>query len=362
MRALPEILDQLRVATFDSQALIHNCRYIQRLSKGRLVMLCLKSNAYGHGIEQVAQYTQPFCDAWLVASLSEAISLRKRFHNHKIVLTTFLGDTQSVSLISHYKLDWVVFCRAQIDLLVNQKIPLPINVWLKLDSGFNRMGFLQDEMPALFSRLQQSCQVKSVNLMSHYACAGNPNHVENLKQATIFNKLYQSLDIDHGCMANSAALQHDLPDQGNWVKPGILLYGICPAEHGLPIEPVMKVKAKVIAQKHCPQGGFVGYGATWQASQDTQIAVISFGYADGYVTAYQQAKVLINGLWYPVVGKVSMDSLCVDLGNMSGNLIGSWAWVWGQVHNRVEMVVKGTDHNIYEMPCHLSNRVQRQWF
>ena len=339
----------------DFNALKHNLSVVRQYSSNAKIVAVIKADAYGHGMLAVADHLMNSVDAFAVACLQEAEYLRNKGVQARLVVLQGFHSEDQLKKCFELNLDPVCHQRWQTDMLsqaINQK---PLNVWLKIDTGMHRLGISAAEATSEFQRLSDSDSVNSVYLMSHFANADQPEHASNNQQLMEFNKLEKTLGCE-ASLSNSAAIL-SMPDAiKSWVRPGIMLYGASPianksaAELGL--KPVMKLRSKVIAINPLKAGQPVGYGSEWTSERDCLIAVIAVGYGDGYPRHAQSGTpVLIKEEICPLVGRVSMDMITVDITDMRNPAaIGDDVELWGDMLS-VDEVAKSASTIGYELLC-----------
>ena len=338
-------------------ALTHNLSVVRSHAGNVNVMAVIKANAYGHGMLKVAQHLQDKVEALAVACVEEAVLLRKSGINTRLVVLQGFHHADHLQQCEQYQLEPVCHQYWQVDLLLQSTLVQALKVWLKADTGMHRLGMSADETKQVFQQLQNSTQVEKIHLMSHFANADEPENALNLQQLERFNTLQSSLSIESS-IANSAAIV-SMPDSiKDWVRPGIMLYGASPlanksaAELGL--KPVMTLTSKIIALTHVKTGEAIGYGSSWVSDTDSKIAVIAIGYGDGYPRhASAGTDVSIHDQLCPLVGRVSMDMICVDISNIDMPVkVGDKAILWAD-NPSVDEVAKNADTIGYELLCHV---------
>lgn len=347
-------------------ALSHNLSVIKDKAQGSPVMAVVKANAYGHGLCVVARALTGV-DSFAVARLSEAAALRGSGIKQPIVLLSGVYSDQELKDACSTDCELVVHSDRQVRLLESSS-GLQANVWLKIDTGMNRLGFPASEAEVLIHRLQRSGSVGELRLMTHLASADDRNDATTNSQLELFAPIAQNFDGDIS-IANSAGIfgwpdsvrPSYLPaDATVWVRPGIALYGVSPFPemdgHDLGLAPVMKFESRLIAVKAIRKGERVGYGGTWQAERDSVLGIVSAGYGDGY-TRYLPSgtPVLINGRTVPLAGVVSMDMAAVDLGPGSRDAIGDPVTLWGE-GNSVEEIARQAGSSAYQLICGVMHR------
>lgn len=351
-------------ALIDRSALIENFREIKRIAPAAKVLAVLKANAYGHGLARIAM-ALPEADAFGVARIDEAIELRASGVVKPIVLLEGFFAKEDLPIMAVNNFQTIVHNQSQLDALTcpNLQLPQPLKVWLKVDTGMHRLGVNPEEFEHYYQALSACDHVEGdLVLMSHLACADVENDTSVCQQIALFEQL-----TDHHqqmrSIANSAATFAWPQAHYDWVRPGLMLYGVSPmniSQQNQPttISPVMTLQASVIAVRHIDSGESVGYGGTWTSTKPTTIGVISIGYGDGYPRhAPNGTPVLINGRKVPLVGRVSMDMITVDLGDNAIDKIGDVAVLWGK-GLPVEEVAQHATTIPYELLCNITRRVQ----
>ncbi|MGE8360902.1 alanine racemase [Pseudomonas sp.] len=353
------------VATIDLTAIRDNYALAKRCAPGRQAFAVVKANAYGHGVREVVTALHDEADGFAVASLEEAAAVRALHAEARILLLEGCFEAAEYPLAAQMKLDVVVQGEQQAQQLVSAALAQPLNVWLKFDSGMHRLGF---EAPALrdwHARLAGAQQVAELNLISHFACADEQGHSLTEAQLEGFLDLLD-LDFDQRTLANSAAILMIPAAHMDWVRPGIMLYGASPfadrSAADLGLKPVMRLNAALIAIRDVAAGESVGYGATWVAERDARIGTVSCGYADGYPRhAPSGTPVVINGQRVPLVGRVSMDMLAVDLTNLPDARVGDAVELWGE-QLPVDEVAQAAGTIGYELLTQVTARVPRRYY
>ena len=353
-------------AIIDLQAIRHNLAVVKQLAPNTKVMAVVKADAYGHGIVQVASAV-PGADAIAVACMDEAIKLRQAGISKPIILLEGFFSEVELQKAIELDLQTVIHQKSQLQALQSVATNAANNkiiTWLKLDSGMNRLGFTDSEFSDAYQVLSRLACVQQVNLMSHLACADDITNPFNQQQIQSFNQLTRDLMGDRS-LANSAGVVAWPESHMQWIRPGIILYGCSPMlgfnglAHGL--KPAMTLQSQLFAIRHLKPGDKVGYGATWSAPKATRIGVIAIGYGDGYPRhAKEGTPVLIKGKKYPLVGKVSMDMLTVDLGLEDDFELGNEAILWGK-NLPVETVAEFADTIPYTLLCGVTSRVKFEW-
>ncbi|GGA81016.1 alanine racemase [Neiella marina] len=359
---------EVAVATIHTSALAHNLEQVRKHAPGHPVMVMLKANAYGHGLIESAHALHT-ADAFGVARLHEAVTLREAGFQHRIVLLEGFFEAKELPLIATLQLDVVVHQQWQLEaleLVEDGELEQPIAVWLKVDSGMHRIGVAPELTDAYLRRLQNCLAVRAdINLMTHFACADDLHSTMTQSQLATFESLYPSFS-EHTfggevSLANSAAIiAHSASHQG-WLRPGIMLYGASPMQHRQAsdhqLQATMTLNSKVIAVRELAAGEPVGYGARWRTPKATRIAVVAMGYGDGYPRhAEDGTPVMINNQRFPLAGRVSMDMLTVDIADADVR-VGDPVELWGQQLSADE-VARCADTIAYELFCGMTRRVK----
>ncbi|THG77161.1 alanine racemase [Pseudomonas sp. A-1] len=350
------------VATIDLSAIRHNYARARACAPGRQVFAVVKANAYGHGAREVVS-ALPEADGFVVACLEEAGEVRGLHGRARVLLLQGCFEAKEYLMAAQLGLDVVVQSREQAEALLASNLVRPLNVWLKLDSGMHRLGFAADELRAWHARLAGAEQVAELNLLSHFACADLPGHPLNQIQLDCYRGL-DDLAFANRSLANSAAILTRPEAHLDWLRPGIMLYGASPfAERPaaeFELRPAMTLSGALIAVREVPAGESVGYGAGWVAQRPTRIGTISCGYADGYPRcAPAGTPVLVGGRRVPLVGRVSMDLLTVDLSGVPEAQVGTPVELWGE-QLPVDEVAAACGTIGYELLSKVTARVARR--
>ncbi len=349
------------IAYINSHALLHNLSIAKKHAPKAKVIAMVKANAYGHGLENIAPVLQEHVDAFAVARLDPALQLRSLNITKPIVIMAGFYLPEQLKVMSANNFETLVHNQSQIDLLNNTELASPITVWLKVDTGMSRLGFMPNEVPNVYQQLQQCTNVAKVGLMTHFPDADDVTKPVTNNQVTEFMKLLPDLDIDRS-LAKSAGVIAYPDSHADTIRPGVMLYGASPLMHKtadqLNLKPVMTLKAPVIALRQLKKGAAVGYGGTFVCPEDMQIGVIGVGYGDGYPRhAKPGTPILLNGKRVPLIGRVCMDMLMVDLRDCSNVSIGDKATLWGDGLPAGEVALcAGTIP--YDLFCGVSKRVQ----
>ena len=323
-------------------------------------MAVIKANAYGHGIVTAARALAG-ADAFAVARIEEAITLREAGCAARIVLLEGVQDPQELEQAARHELEPFVHQPEQIARLEAWRGPHRFHAWLKIDSGMGRLGFRPADAPAAAARLAACESVAGPpNLVTHLAEAEQRGGAVTRAQIERFVRSTAGLAGERS-IANSAGLIAWPETRADWVRPGVMLYGISPfpdstgAELGL--RPAMTFETRVIAVRSLEPGDRVGYGGSWTAARATRIAVAAAGYGDGYPRSIANGTpVAVNGRPALVAGRVSMDMMTIDVTDLPGVAVGDRVELWGAVVP-VERVAAAAGTIAYELTCRVSRRV-----
>ncbi|MBZ0093105.1 MAG: alanine racemase [Sulfuricellaceae bacterium] len=340
------------------QALRHNLALVKQMAPNSRVMAVIKANGYGHGMLRVAQALAD-ADGFAVLSLAEALALRSAGFKQALLLLEGFFSADELAEIAARDIWPVIHCERQLcDLEHSHSLP-PLRVFLKLNSGMNRLGFRPAQFDPALQRLQQCAAVSHVSLMTHFATADEDIGVS--QALSVFRHTTAHLNLDQS-LANSAAILRYPETHGDWVRPGIMLYGASPmpALHSaaeLSLQAAMSLKSEIIAIQQLQAGECLGYGCAWRADQSTRVGVVACGYADGYPRhAPTGTPILVNGLRTRTLGRVSMDMLFADLNGLPDAAIGSPVSLWGE-DLPVDQVATAAGTISYELLCAVTSRV-----
>jgi alanine racemase len=364
-------------ATIHIEALRHNLARARRAAPEARVWAIVKANAYGHGIEHVFEGLRG-ADGFALLDLEEARRVRALGWRGPILLLEGVFELRDLELCSRLDLWHTVHCEEQIDMLASHKTQVPHRVFLKMNSGMNRLGFTPRRYRAAWTRLNALPQVDEITLMTHFSDADGPRGVA--AQMAVFASVTRDLPGERSLSNSAATLRHGVAAAGteadawvasDWVRPGIAVYGSAPdfPEHSASdweLQPAMTLSAKIIATQDLDAGATVGYGSNFVAPQPLRIGVVACGYADGYPRVCPSGTpVLVNGIRTRTVGRVSMDMLAVDLDAVAQAGVdagfGSEVTLWGRASNgavlRIDEVAHCAGTVGYELMCALAPRV-----
>lgn len=356
---------QAATVIINRRALRHNLQRLRELAPASKLVAVVKANAYGHGLLATAR-ALPDADAFGVARLEEALCLRAGGITQPILLLEGFFDVADLPVIAAQQLHTVVHNLDQLTALEEAELTEPVNVWMKLDSGMHRLGVLPQQAEAFWQRLSRCKNVRQpVNIVSHFARADEPQCGATEHQLAIFNAFTEGKPGLRSIAASGGILLWP-QSHFDWVRPGIILYGVSPldapstaADFGC--QPVMSLTSGLIAVREHQAGEAVGYGGTWISERDTRLGVVAMGYGDGYPRAAPSGTpVRINGREVPIVGRVAMDMICVDLGPDAQDKPGDPVLLWGD-ELPVERIAAITGVSAYELITRLTSRVAMKY-
>lgn len=348
-------------ASLDADALRHNLQQIRKYAAAR-VMAIIKANGYGHGLIWVAK-TLAEADGFGVASLEEGLELRAADVHQDISLLEGFFDEREIPLIIENQLVPVLHESHQIRALQRFRGQGPLDVWIKIDTGMHRLGFLPHELQRVVGDLQLPF-IRRIGFLSHLAEAETPDRGRTLRQIEIFND--HTDNVSPRSLANSAAIIQWPESHADWVRPGLMLYGVSPLPHvsakALNLRPVMTLRSELISVRRREQGDHIGYGADYRCPEDMTVGIVGLGYGDGYPREVSRdAFVLVRGHRAPLIGRVSMDMLNVDLRATPDAQVGDEVILWG-AGLPVEDVARSAGTISYTLLCGLTQRIPRRGF
>lgn len=356
-----------RVATaiLSTENLIHNLDVIKNKVKNRSVIAMIKANAYGHGLRSVAMRLDGKVASFGVASVDEALALRKVNIKAPITLMSGAFEPEDLLISSCQNFHCIFHEHKQIDWLNHIKLPKPLNIWLKIDSGMGRLGFSMEEAEKIYEVLSKNKQiVQPIGIMSHFACADEVDHPLNQIQINNFKKFVKDLPGPKS-LVNSAGIFNYQDSLYDVVRPGISLYGISPLSNksaaDLNLKPVMTLQTKLVTMSNFKKGDFVGYGGRFICPENMPIGVVAMGYGDGYPRSAQDGTpVLVNNKLCHIAGRVSMDMAMIDLRNCPDAIVGDPVILWGD-RLSIENITPFTHNIAYDIICGVQQRVKFYW-
>lgn len=354
------------LATIHLEALRHNLARLRRAAPDARIWSVVKANAYGHGIERVFDALRA-ADGFALLDLQEAQRVRDLGWRGPILLLEGVFEPRDLELCSRLDLWHTVHCDEQVDWLAAHKTNKPHRVFLKMNSGMNRLGFAPDRYRTAWTRLNALPQVEEISLMTHFSDADGPRGIAHQVQAF----LAATADLPgERSLSNSAATLRHMGAAGlrsDWVRPGIAMYGSAPdfPEHDIAhwgLQPAMTLASRLLAVQDLVPGDTVGYGSSFTADAPVRIGVVACGYADGYPRHCSTGTpVLVDGVRTRLVGRVSMDMLAVDLTPVPRAGFGSEVTLWGRASNgavlAIDEVAQAGGTLGYELMCAVAPRV-----
>lgn len=349
-------------AIVHTAALAHNLSQARRAAPDSRVWAVVKANAYGHGIERAFEGLRG-ADGFALLDLAEAERIRALGWRGPVLLLEGCFEPRDLELCSRLDLWHAVHCDAQIDWLAAHKTTRAQRVFLKMNSGMNRLGFTPAAYRGAWARLQALPQVDEVSLMTHFSDADGPRGIAH--QVALFDETTRDLPGERSLSNSAAVLRHGV--RNDWVRAGILSYGSAPdfPEHDIAhwgLRPAMTLRAKLIGVQQLVAGDTVGYGSGFCAERPMRIGIVACGYADGYPRLCGTGTpVLVDGVRSATVGRVSMDMLAVDLTPVPAAGLGSEVTLWGQGPGgtvlAIDEVARAAGTIGYELMCALAQRV-----
>ncbi|MCE1242392.1 alanine racemase [Oryzomicrobium sp.] len=345
-------------ARIDLAALRHNFAVARRYAGTTRLFSVVKANAYGHGLLPCAQALAGLTDGYALLDLADAVALREAGIRQPILLLEGYFDAEELPILAEYGITPALHRADQLEEIELAGLPRRLDVFLKVNSGMNRLGFTGDALTAAVRRATASPAFADVTLMTHFADADGPRGV-----AWQLDRFHTMLPCWAGpvSLANSAALLRYPETRGDWARPGIMLYGgspfaDIPAEQ-LELKPVMTLASQIIGVQEIGPGERVGYGGTFTADRPTRVGIVACGYADGYPRhAGTGAPILVDGRRTRLLGRVSMDMLACDLTGLPDSGVGSPVTLWGEGLS-ADDVATAAGTISYELFCALARRV-----
>jgi alanine racemase len=350
-------------AVIDHSALRHNLAVVRQHAPESRIWAVIKANAYGHGMLQVAAALIA-ADGFAVARVEEAVRLREAGVEKPILVLEGALFAEELFAAAEHRLELALHRQEQVALLDRSQLQGPVRFWVKVDTGMHRLGFDPSEVPAILQRLERNANVDGPpRLMTHLANADDPrDELTNLQCERL-----RALDMAGMrilSIGNSAGILAFPDSRSDWVRPGIMLYGSSPlmgrtaAELGL--RSVMTLETRLIAIRSLRRDDAIGYGGTYSCPEDMSVGVVAIGYGDGYPRhAPAGTSVLVRGQRVPLVGRVSMDMLSVDLRSVPNAAVGDPVTLWGGELPVDEVAVRAGTIS-YELLCHVTTRVRME--
>ena len=338
-------------------ALESNLHVAHRAAPSARIMAVIKADGYGHGLLRTAEALSA-ADGFALLDIQDAVQLREAGFRQTILLLEGFFDAQELPVIAQYDLACVIYSAQQIAMLDAYPGREKLDVWLKVNSGMNRLGFTPQQAAQALEQLRGHRAVRGITLMTHFANADEARGIA--EPLARFNDFAAPYRVPRS-LANSAALLRYPETHGDWVRPGLMLYGASPfADAGarqLGLQPAMTLRSRIIAVQELSPGDEIGYGALFRAEHAMRIGIVACGYADGYPRhASNGTPVLVDGQVTQTLGRVSMDMLYADLSKLPQAGVGSAVTLWGE-GMPVEEVARAAGTASYELLCALTARV-----
>ncbi len=338
-------------------ALEQNLWFARRKAPCTRIMAVIKANGYGHGLSRVAEALSA-ADGFAVLDILDAVQLRELGFRQTILLLEGAFTAEDMALVAQYNLVCTIHSEWQLALLDSYPGRENLDIWLKINNGMNRLGFTPPQATAMLEQLRRHPAVREITLMTHFANADEARGIA--EPLALFNDFASAFHVPRS-LANSAALLRYPQSHGDWVRPGIMLYGASPfaetSAQQLGLKPAMTLSSRIIAVQNLRAGDELGYGALFRADHDMKIGIVACGYADGYPRhALSGTPLLVDGQPSRTLGRVSMDMLYADLSRLPGAGVGSSVTLWGE-GLPIEAVAGAAGTVGYELMCALAARV-----
>ncbi len=345
----------------DRVAMQHNLRQVRALTPNAKIMAVIKADGYGHSMEVVAHALNA-ADEFAVTALDDVKRLRSQGISKPLTMLSATFDVAQLNKMSAQSVRPVIYDLSQLTTLSQVSPNAELDIWLKIDTGMGRLGLCIEDAHRVATRLINQLGIRSVSAMTHLANADNPDHPSNQRQIKQFLKFAEGHGFSELSIMNSAGCVAFPDASRDIVRPGVILYGISPqlgtSAADLSLKPAMTFKSKLISVKRLPVGSPIGYGSRYTLDTDSRIGVIACGYADGYPRhAPSGTLVLVNGMYVPLIGRVSMDLITVDLGELPVK-VGDEAILWGE-NIPIENLAEACGTIAYELMCGVTQRVER---
>jgi len=350
-------------AVLDIAAIPHNLQRVRRHAPGAKIMAVIKANAYGHGLVRFARaLSEGGVDAFAVARVDEGLVLRQAGVDQRIAVLQGFICPEELDLHVRFDLEPVIHSVLQVELLERATLDRPVSAWLKLDTGMHRLGLSPEEFEDCRHRLQRCTALRQPPaLMTHLANADVTSDPLTGRQLDLFHDTVAAVPGERS-IANSAGLLAWTRAHSDWIRPGLVLYGASPfpertgPDEGL--KPVMTLRSRLIAIKHLRAGEAVGYGGDWICPHSTRLGIAAIGYGDGYPRhAPSGTPVLVCGQRVPLIGRVSMDMITLDLSALPEAQVGDAVTLWGE-GLPVEEIARCAGTIPYVLLCNVTPRVK----
>lgn len=353
------------IAILSSENLLHNLSQVKAAAPSKPVIAMVKANAFGHGIRSTSLRLEKHVDNLGVASIEEALVLRKIGIKKPITLMEGVFEPDELLVAACQQFHVVFHDIMQLEWLKGLRLPSQLVSWIKIDTGMGRLGFSVEDAPHALSVLRDSKFIKQpIGLMSHLSCADEPNHPLNSIQLDAFNKLAKNWQGPKS-LANSAAIFTMPQSHFDVIRPGACLYGVSPVRNAracdFNLKPVMTLQTRLISVRERASESFVGYGGTYKCVEPTNIGVIAIGYGDGYLRSLpSHTPVLVNDKKCHLVGRISMDMAAIDLRGCDNAKVGDPVILWGE-GLPIEEIITNSPMIANELLTSVQSRVKFHW-
>ncbi|MFT5572051.1 MAG: alanine racemase [Cryomorphaceae bacterium] len=345
----------------DTAAFAHNLAQVKRWVPDSKIMAVIKADGYGHGMEAAASGLSD-ADEFGVNGLDDVHRLRAHGVDKTLSILSASLTLDELNALQGDKVRPLCYDFEHLSLFEQLDDSAGLSVWIKVDTGMGRLGFLPTELQSVYQRLEKVKGISKLSLMTHLANADQVDHPSNKQQIEVFTELAEAHKFSDISILNSAGVVSFANSANTQVRPGIVMYGISPtlgiSAQSLGLQPVMTFKSQLISVKTLPSGSSIGYGSTYVLDQDSRVGIVAVGYGDGYPRhAPSGTPVLVNGVLLPLVGRVSMDMIAIDLGALPAK-VGDEVVLWGE-GNPIEKIAAAAGTIAYELSCGILPRVQR---
>ncbi|ARC55105.1 hypothetical protein AOQ88_01780 [Candidatus Riesia sp. GBBU] len=342
----------------------NNLKKIRNFVCNTGIISIVKSNAYGHGLLETSKIIQDLTEYFGLIYIEEAIELRKNGIVKPIILLEGFFDIEEIFLISKYNIEVVIHNETQIKYLEEVRLDKPICIWMKLDIGMHRLGFRMEELELFYKKLKSLKNVKKpINFIGHFGYSKINFYSKINKRLNYFNELINKRN-GRKSIASSLGIIFCRNSYLDFVRPGIIMYGVSPIIEknckNLGLKQAMTLKSVLISIKKCRIGDSIGYDEAWISSKNTYIGIVAIGYYDGYPNIKHGSYVLIKEKKVPIVGKISMNMISVNLGNKKNFCIGDEVIIWGD-KLPVEKVASYTKISQYELLSGINPLIKRKY-
>lgn len=354
------------LAILSTKNLLHNLEIIKQKAGKCDIIAMIKANGYGHGLRSIALRLEKKVFSLGVASIDEALALRKIGIKIPITLMAGAFEPDDLLVASCQNFHVVFHDQIQLDWLAKTYLPKKLTIWLKINTGMGRLGFNIEDAHEIFSRLDNIEQIeKPIGIMSHMGCADDLSNTINEDQLKNFRNFVDHYPNSKKTLGNSAVIFNFPGHLYDVARPGLALYGLSPIKdksaRDLGLKPVMTLQTKLMTINYLKKGQKIGYGALFECPEDMPIGIIAMGYGDGYPRIIKNGMpVLVNNVRCTIAGKVSMDMINIDLRNYPKAQVGDLVTLWGE-GLPLEEVVQYTENDLYGIICSVQQRVKYYW-